>query len=215
MQIDFICTDPKHPINPVLCDWLEKSSNTHILRLSRKKSELTGGDILFLISCHEYIGLEIRQCYRNTLILHASELPIGRGWSPHVWTILNGGKEIVVTLLEAEDKIDSGDIWAQRRIMLEGHELSDEINELLFQAEIELIEYAIDNYTDIKKRSQNDSQATYFKRRTPLDSRIHPEKNIASQFDLLRVVDNERYPAFFDFRGHRYYLKIYKEPIDG
>jgi len=99
--------------------------------------------------------------------------------------------------------------------MLEGHELSDEINELLFKAEIELIEYAIDNYTDIKKRSQNDSQATYFKRRTPLDSRIHPEKNIASQFDLLRVVDNERYPAFFDFRGHRYYLKIYKEPIDG
>jgi methionyl-tRNA formyltransferase len=36
------------------------------------------------------------------------------------------------------------------------------------------------------------------------------QKTIAEQFDLLRVVDNLRYPAFFDHRGKRYRLTIKK-----
>ena len=36
------------------------------------------------------------------------------------------------------------------------------------------------------------------------------DKTIKEQFNLLRVVDNEKYPAFFDYSGTRYLLKIYK-----
>ena len=35
-----------------------------------------------------------------------------------------------------------------------------------------------------------------------------------AQFDLLRVVDTERYPAFFDCRGRRYIVKIEKAVSD-
>jgi spore coat polysaccharide biosynthesis predicted glycosyltransferase SpsG len=34
--------------------------------------------------------------------------------------------------------------------------------------------------------------------------------SIAEQFDLLRVVDPEHYPAFFDYRGKRYIIKMEK-----
>jgi methionyl-tRNA formyltransferase len=34
---------------------------------------------------------------------------------------------------------------------------------------------------------------------------------LAEQFDLLRVVDSERFPAFFEYRGRRYKLKIEKD----
>ena len=104
------------------------NQGVHTLKLFRRKAELSGGDLLFLVSCHELIGADIRDQYRTTFVLHASDLPVGRGWSPHVWTVVNGGNEIVLSLLEAEDKIDSGDIWAQRRIPLQGHELYEEIN---------------------------------------------------------------------------------------
>ena len=40
------------------------------------------------------------------------------------------------------------------------------------------------------------------------DSRLDPDDTIAQQFNLLRVVDNERYPAFFELLGRRYILKI-------
>ena len=215
MNIDFICTDPTHPVNVVLEDWARSIPGDYALRLVHSKTDLSGGDLLFLVSCHEMINLEIRDQYHTTFVLHASDLPVGRGWSPYVWTVLDGGDEIVLTLLEAEDTVDSGDIWAQRRILLEGHELCDEINAAVFQAEIDLIEHAIDHYLEMEKRSQDDRQASYFPRRTPEDSRLDPEKSIAEQFNLLRVVDSERYPAFFDYRGHRYYLKISKEPSDG
>ena len=31
---------------------------------------------------------------------------------------------------------------------------------------------------------------------------------LAEQVNLLRVVDEERYPAFFDYRGRRYHMAI-------
>ena len=34
-------------------------------------------------------------------------------------------------------------------------------------------------------------------KRTPADSEIDPGKSILEQFNLLRIVDSERYPAFF------------------
>ena len=215
MNIDLICTDPEHPVIEVLQKWLRNNKSLHNFKLVSRKAELSGGDLLFLVSCHELIGVDIRDQYRTTLVLHASDLPVGRGWSPHVWTVVNGGHEIVLSLLEAEDKVDSGDIWAQRRILLQGHELYDEINAAVFQAEIELIEHAINHYPEIEKWKQNEREATYYPRRTPEDSRLDPDKSIAAQFNLLRVVDSERYPAFFDYRGHRYYLKISKELSNG
>ena len=51
----------------------------------------------------------------------------------------------------------------------------------------------------------------YYPWRKPEDSRIDPAKPLAEQFDLLRTVDNESYPAFFTHRGATYLLKIEKK----
>ena len=42
------------------------------------------------------------------------------------------------------------------------------------------------------------------------DSRLDPSRSIAEQFDLLRVADPQRFPAFFDLRGHRYLVRLKK-----
>lgn len=213
MKIDILCSDPNHPVYPFLLEWKGRREARHQVRLLQRKAELSEGEILFLISCHEIIGPEVRNNYRSSLVIHASDLPRGRGWSPHIWQIFEGRREIPVTLLEAEDAVDSGAILAHTTFHLEGHELADEINALLFRAELELMDFAVDQFGFLAPRPQDIREPTYtYRRRTPDDSRIDPDKTLAEQFDLLRVADPRRFPAYFDLHGYRYYISITKRP---
>jgi methionyl-tRNA formyltransferase len=210
MKVSVLCSSATHPVYPHLEQWVRGAMGRHQVELVRQKSELTGGDVLFLISCHEIISLADRQKYGTTLVIHASDLPEGRGWSPHIWQILEGKNRIVVSLIEAQDPVDTGDIWAQRPVLLEGHELSEEINEALFAVELELMDHALKVVGSGKPVPQDDRPPTTYRRRTPDDSRLDPSRSIAEQFDLLRVADPRRFPAFFDLRGHRYLVHIEK-----
>lgn len=212
MRISILCTNKEHPIFPLLEKWKKNNSKFHDVVLVNSKNDLPGGEILFLISCNEIIGKNIREKYRSTLVVHASDLPRGRGWSPHIWQILENKNNITVSLLEAEDSIDTGAIWTQRDFFLEGHELADEINNKLFKVELELMDFALQNFTTIHPQKQSEVGATYYEKRFPKHSRLDPNKTIAEQFNLLRISDPKRYPAFFDLKGHRYQVFLKKIP---
>lgn len=211
MRISLLCSDPQHPINGHLCRWIAAQQGIHEVELVRKKSELLGGDILFLISCTEIIGAADRSRYRASLVLHASDLPHGRGWSPHIWQIIEGAEEITLCLLEAEDKVDSGRIWKKLRFHVPKHALWDEINARLFDAEIELIDFAVHEFGRVNPIEQDASiEPTYYARRSSDDSQIDPLQSIASQFDKIRVCDPNRFPAFFELHGKKYKLILEK-----
>lgn len=213
MKITILCSSFTHPVNGMLSQWVESNNIAHDVKLVRSKSELQGGDLLFLISCGEIINAQDREKFKKVLVIHASDLPQGRGWSPHVWDIVNGESAITVSLLEAQDKVDSGDIWQKVRITIPQHYLYNEINELLFTAESQLMDFAVGNIYTITPQPQNLSvEPSYHQRRTPADSELDPEKSIASQFNLLRVSDPERFPAFFKLHGHTY--KVTVEKVD-
>lgn len=211
MRITFLCSDPNHPVNPYLRNWIHLNKDDHEICFARKKDDLTSGDFLFLISCSEIIGKSERLKFGSTLVLHASDLPLGRGWSPHIWQILNGADKIVLSLLEANDAVDSGDIWQKKVLEIPAHFLWDEINHLLFSAEIELIDFAIKNYEEITPIKQNQSiEPTYYPRRTPEHSRLDPDLSIACQFNLIRVCDPVRFPAYFVINDRKYRLLLEK-----
>ena len=210
MKISFLTTSSEHPVFPLLQNWVEQNKSNHEIDLVLKKQELKGGDVLFLISCHELIEKKIRDSYQSVLILHASDLPKGRGWSPHIWDILNGKNKFYLCLLETEDAVDSGKIWKKVSINLTGDELFDEINDKLFAAEFELVDFAVKNFGNILPKEQNNSEATYYPRRKPEDSELDTSKSIASQFNLMRVSDPVRYPTFFSYRGAKYRIVLNK-----
>ncbi|MGD9713180.1 MAG: formyltransferase family protein [Thermomicrobiales bacterium] len=210
MRISVLCSSSSHPIYPWLERWIAQLDSSHQVQLVERKVDLAGGDILFLISCHEIIGRHDRARYRATLVVHSSDLPEGRGWSPHVWQVLEGRNEIVVSLLEAADSVDAGPIWAKRRFQLEGHELYDEINDKLFSISIELMMLAVTSFGTLEPKPQDDRVPTYYRRRTPEDSRIDPYQSIATQFNLLRVCDPDRFPAFFELKGKIYTIQLDK-----
>ncbi len=211
MKIHILCSDPGHPIHPKLQEWAERQRQDHDVRIRHALAELEteGGDLLFLISCHEIVPATVRGRYRKCLVIHASDLPKGRGWSPWVWQILEGHNTLTVTLLEADDVVDSGPIWHKVQVVLEGHELAEEIHARLFDAELSLMDYAVRHFHTVTPTPQT-GEPTHYRRRTPEDCRLDVHRSIAEQFDLLRIADPARYPAFFDYRGHRYYVILKK-----
>lgn len=211
MKITTLTTDRDHPVVPHLRAWTQRMRDEgHEAALHFDRKDLEGGDILFLVSCGQVIRDLERSRYRAALVLHASDLPRGRGWSPHIWNVVRGGSRITLCMLEARDPVDSGPVWLRTTFDLEGHELLPEINEKLFAAELELMTRAVRELDGIRPQPQEGDPGEYMKKRTPTDSRLDPERTLAEQFDVLRVVDNDRYPAFFEHRGHRYILKIEK-----
>jgi methionyl-tRNA formyltransferase len=115
-------------------------------------------------------------------------LPKGRGWSPHIWEILNGAEDVTVTLLEAEDMVDSGAIWKKVSVGVPKHALHNEINEILFRVEMDLMDFAVDKFPLAHPKAQDPCIVpSYYTRRTLADSAINPEKTLESQFDLIRV----------------------------
>ncbi|WP_287162823.1 hypothetical protein, partial [Clostridium sp.] len=64
-------------------------------------------------------------------------------------------------------------------------------------------------YPNIKGKPQQGESSFYIKR-GPKDSKLDINKTIKEQFNLLRIVDNERYPAYFMFNNKKYIVRIYK-----
>jgi methionyl-tRNA formyltransferase len=198
-------------IQDVKAQWQQRG---HDVVVCHTNAELLGGDFCFCLSCSELVTQEKRHLYRNTLVVHESDLPQGRGWAPVAWQILAGQKTIPVVLLEAEEAVDSGVIYLTDSITLTGTELHSEWRELQAKATFRLCDQWLSEYPEVLKRFvEQTGEATYFAKRLPKDSELDVNMSLAEQFDLLRVVDNDRYPAFFNHAGKRYKLTI--EPMEG
>jgi methionyl-tRNA formyltransferase len=211
VELTIICSDPSHPVNESLVRWANTNGGRHAISIVRNASDAIGGDFLFLVSCSERIGSDLRARFAYSLVLHASRLPHGRGWSPYIWDLLSGAESITVSLLEAADRIDSGRIWAQVSFDVEKYLLWDEINSRLFSAQLSLIEFALQNYRTIEPIEQLGDAGPVYRKRTPEDSRIDVDASLASQFNLLRLCDPGRYPAFFEMHGRRFRIILERE----
>lgn len=210
MNISILITSKKHPVNRYIARWAERNNN-HKINIIHSKKEITFGEILFLISCSDIITKLERDKFKKTLLIHASDLPYGRGWSPHIWEIINGATNITLSLLEAEDKVDTGNIWKKISVKIPKTATFDEINELIFDSELRLMDFAIENYNTIQPEKQsNISSSSCWPKRSSKDSEIDINKNISKQFDLIRVCDPDRFPAFFFKDGEKFNITIKK-----
>ena len=190
---------------------MEKLEHDHSLSIIRSLKQITDGDLLFLISCNEFVDRTVTERFKHALVLHASDLPKGRGWSPHIWELLNGAECITMSLLDAAAAIDCGDIYKKITVEIPRSALWNEINELIFVSKIQLIEFAIQNFGNLKKYPQNsNTEVTLYSKRSPKDSEIDPNKPISEQFDLIRVCDPNRFPVHFHFRDGAYKIILEK-----
>jgi methionyl-tRNA formyltransferase len=169
------------------------------------------GDVAFFLSVSSIISTEKLALHANNIVVHASDLPNGRGFAPLTWQILEGKNTIPLTLFEAAPKFDEGVIYLKDSITLDGTELIGRVRSILGEKINEMCVYFIDHYPQILKNLKiQQGKPSFYKRRYPKDSELNVEKTIKEQFDLLRTVDNDAYPAFFYLNNKKYIIKIYE-----
>lgn len=208
MKLQILCDNNNSWIIPYIISYVEIKRNQGLeCMFCQTHEEVSEGDILVLLSCEKlFKGLYLN---KYNLVVHESLLPEGKGWSPLTWQILEGKSDIPVTLFEAEERVDSGLIYGVEYIRLDGHELINEIRALQAESTFKLLNKFIADYPHNSGVKQL-GNSTFYPRRTAKDSELSIHFPLSEQFNLLRVCDNERYPAFFIVEGIKYYLKIEK-----
>lgn len=210
MLIQILVDNPESwilPYTKVLEKKIKEMFNYQV-KILFNHDDVVSGDILFILSCEKkFKRLNLN---KNNIVVHESDLPQGKGWSPVTWQILENKTKITVTLFEATDEIDAGEIYLQDYILFEGWELLPEIKRKQGEITNKLLLKYLELYPNIKGKPQEGNNS-FYKRRTPKDSELNIEKSIEEQFNLLRVCDNEQYPAFFILNNRKYILKLYDE----
>ena len=180
--------------------------------LVRDQEDLPCGEIAFFLGCVNIVKPAVLACNKRNLVVHASDLPKGRGFSPWTWLVLEGRDRVPVCLIDAADQVDSGAIVYKEYIELSGTELIDDLRSAIGRKTVELCERFLSEAV-LPIGQPQAGEVSVYPRRTPRDSELDVYKDIRSQFNLLRTVDNDRYPAFFRINGAKYFLRI--ERSDG
>ncbi|MDD4316668.1 MAG: methionyl-tRNA formyltransferase [Clostridia bacterium] len=102
-------------------------------------------DIMVTCAYGQILSQEILELTRYGVInIHASLLPKYRGSSPVQWALINGEKEVGVTIMQTAYEVDSGDIILQESISLDGNENAEETLNKLSPLGARLIVKALD-----------------------------------------------------------------------
>jgi len=176
------------------------------IRIFKNSNEVEYGDILFILSCDKILEAKTLGKHKNNIVIHESDLPIGKGWSPLSYQVESGANKIPITLFEADKTLDSGKWYLKDNIQLAGYELIDQIREKQAIKSFEMIEEYLSKYP-MEGYAQR-GEETFYKKRVPKDQELNLDKSLREQFNTLRVCDNNKYPATFSIYGRKYTLKI-------
>jgi len=189
---------------PILENILNKFSQN--VRIFKNSKEIKNGDILFILSCDKILKSEDLNKHINNIVIHESDLPQGKGWSPLSYQIEHGVNNIPITLFEADIQLDSGKWYIKDLIKLNGTELINEIRKKQALKSFDMIKEYLIKYP--MKTIEQIGTSTYYKKRISKNQELDINKTIKEQFNLLRVCDNNNYPAHLFIDNKKYILKI-------
>lgn len=144
----------------------------------------------------------LEQAPAGAFNLHGSLLPKYRGRAPLNWVLVNGESETGVTLHRMVKRADAGAIIAQQRVAISPDDTALTLHHKLCQTARQVLEQAL---PAIKRREtrdvlQNESDATYFGRRTPADSFLTWDRPATTLHNMVRAVAAP-WPGAFCYSG--------------
>ena len=203
-------------------DWIYKYFNNfkisksirdrYKIDISNKLEKTHKKEILFIVVVTKKLSLNSLSKYKKKLVIHESNLPKGRGFSPIKKQILKKIYKIKCCLIECDEKIDGGDIYETEFLHIKKNDLYDDIRMKQYETTLKLINKFLKKYPNVKSKKQK-GKPSYFRRLKSKDDEINPSKNIISQFDLLRSTDYKNHQNFFYINKKKYLKRISKNKI--
>ena len=146
----------------------------------------------------------------GTINLHAGKLPEYRGSSPINWALINGEREITISIIKMTEEIDAGPIIKELTLRIEKQDNAasvlnwalNQFPKLLHQA---IVKIKQDN--QIIGKEQNTANARYFPLRTPEDGFINFESmKVDRVLNLIRALCSPFPGAFSIIDGRKVYF---------
>ncbi|MBH3270495.1 bifunctional UDP-4-amino-4-deoxy-L-arabinose formyltransferase/UDP-glucuronic acid oxidase ArnA [Serratia marcescens] len=136
--------------------------------------------------------------------LHGSLLPHYRGRAPVNWTLVNGETETGATLHKMVKRPDAGDIVGQQKVTIADSDTALTLHKKVLEAAQAVLKEQLPKLKNgtATFTKQDESQASYFGRRTAADGEILWHKSAKEINNLVRAV-TEPYPGAFSYLGQR------------
>lgn len=131
--------------------------------------------------------------YKNVIIFHTSELPLGRGWSPIANIFLNEENFYCLTCFVANSSVDTGDILMRMRFKIRGNDTAVSIRKIddnLMIIGILLILTHFKN-KEINGTSQDGEPGTHFPKRKKEMNEIFLDQTVGEILPILRSAESE------------------------
>lgn len=196
--------------------WIEKflkkiryNTKKYFIKFEKIENKIKNQDIVLVLSYTKVLKEKFIKRNKLVLIAHPSDLPKDRGFAPVQNQILKNKKKIYFSLIKAVKKIDAGPVCLKIPFFLDGLELYEDMRIKQGKAAVKLIEKFLTKYPKVNFKDQI-GISNYNKKRVNEDYRLNINKNIKSQLNILRICNNENYPAYFIYKKQKYILNIFK-----
>lgn len=135
--------------------------------------------------------------------LHGGKLPEYRGTAPIPWQIINGETSLGVTILYADEGIDTGDVLIEATYELNEDEGATEATEHTLRLFPEMLSFVLKGLQgkSLRGRKQDLRAGSYYTKRQPEDGLIDCRLMSAEYiFNMIRGL-RDPYPGAFGYKG--------------
>ena len=198
-------------------NWIKNKLNFNLKTFSKKFNfkffyyykKIKNFDIVFIIGYTKILKSNFLEKNKLNLVVHESNLPRGKGFSPVQNQIREGKTRIKINLIKAELKPDSGAICESTWMNIPRYLIYDEIRDIQAKTTKKLIIKFLKKYPLINFLKQK-GRSSFYKKLTTKDDMLNTNKSLRQLFNKLRTADNLNFPNYFFIHGKKFYIKIYK-----
>lgn len=161
-------------------------------------------DIIFVVGWSQLVSDKIIASAKIGVIgFHPAKLPKDRGRSVLAWQIAEGYKEGCVSMIWIDKGIDSGNLIGQQSYSINYNDTIRDVLDKVYSICLDLVEtyYPIIANGNMISIKQNDSVATYRRKRIKKDGVINWKNNSIEIYNLIRAI-TEPYPGANSYYKH-------------
>lgn len=169
-------------------------------------------DALYLLSIgFPYIIPDnVLKSFKLSINVHPTLLPKYRGSRTGAWILLNGEQESGSTVHFMEKEVDTGGIIGQSRVRLNVFDTIRSMQRKVYESEPNLVVECLKKVENGNIEVLNPDYEPVFKRRTPEDSLINPQKPLIELWNEIRASDPVSFPAYFYVDGQKVCVKLWR-----
>lgn len=168
-------------------------------------------DIILVIGWYIKIPNEIISIPSlGTIGVHAALLPQYRGGAPLVWAMINGEKKAGISLFYFTDKLDAGDIIAQRSFPIRFCDSIADVYERMENTAIDMLQSELPKlaYGTASRTIQDETSpfVSMWPNRVPNDGLIDWNQSALDIYNFIRAQSRPYPGAFTYFKGNKIYI---------